>query len=360
MHLFWRKQRRGANGFNRTVTRDWWRAAHQAGIEWVRLAPDKWDKAAGQRDFLIGNADSFSGLNTVDMKDLIRCLDNAAHEKVSVVLTLLSLPGARWRQHNGDQSDPRLWREEHFVRASERCWQELARQLKGHPALVGYDPLNEPHPARALKKLSAGSPAYRRWVKETRGTLADVNVFNRRMVAAIRKEDTSRPILVESGDFASSSAFEDLHPVEDADVLYSFHLYDPWEFTASKEGRGKLRYPETMPEGWNGMEGALEPIDIWAKAHGIPASRIVAAEYGCHRQALGADRWLQDATSALDKRGWHRAFYSFREDTWDGMDYELGSGPLPASYGKTVEAGKTPVLPRRTRTPHWQALKMKP
>jgi hypothetical protein len=90
----WQKQRRGANGFNRTITCDWWRAAYQAGIEWVRLAPDKWGKAAGSWDFLIGNADSFTGLDTIDIRRLIRCLDSAALEKVSVVLTLLSLPGA--------------------------------------------------------------------------------------------------------------------------------------------------------------------------------------------------------------------------------------------------------------------------
>jgi hypothetical protein len=116
------------------------------------------------------------------------------------------------------------------VWASERCWQELARQLKGHPARVGYDRLNEPHLDRALKELSAGSPAYRQRVKETRGTLVDVNVFNRRMIAAIR---------------------------------------------------------------------------------------------------------------------------------WDGMNYELGSSPLPAAYSKNMEAGKTSIFPRRSETPHGQALKMK-
>ena len=41
-------------------TRARFRAAREAGLQWVRLVPDKW-KGAG-RDFLLGNADDFTGI----------------------------------------------------------------------------------------------------------------------------------------------------------------------------------------------------------------------------------------------------------------------------------------------------------
>jgi hypothetical protein len=37
----------------------------------------------------------------------------------------------------------------------------------------------------------------------------------------------------------------------------------------------------------------------------------------------------------------------FREDTWDAMDYELGSGPPGGAYWKAVEAGENPEPPRK-------------
>ncbi len=39
---FWNQQRRGANCFNKAITTNYFSAAHAAGIEFLRLAPDKW------------------------------------------------------------------------------------------------------------------------------------------------------------------------------------------------------------------------------------------------------------------------------------------------------------------------------
>ena len=61
---------------------------------------------------------------------------------------MFSLPGARWRQHNDNQFDYRLWNEEKFQAVAMAFWKELAGHLKDHSTVVGYNPLNEPHPAR--------------------------------------------------------------------------------------------------------------------------------------------------------------------------------------------------------------------
>src|SRR5262245_11788657 len=57
---FWNVPRRGANCQNRRVTPEYWRAAHDAGIEFIRLVPDGWPTR--RRDFLIGDADLFTAL----------------------------------------------------------------------------------------------------------------------------------------------------------------------------------------------------------------------------------------------------------------------------------------------------------
>jgi endoglucanase len=340
VNRFWATPQQGANGFSQTVTSAWWQDAKAAGLSWVRLAPDKWSKAAGQRDFLVGNTDHFQGLVAADLKRLIACLDDANDARVRVVLTLLSLPGARWRQHNGDRSDPKLWRDPGYLKSAEKCWIELARALKGHPSLVAYDPLNEPHP------------------KQIPGSTVTVNTFNARLVAAIRSVDNVLPIFIESDDYCSPAEFATLEPLPDPALLYTFHLYDPWSYTSSPKERGKWRYPTHMPLDWKDFVTTLAPVCDWQKRHNIPASQIVAAEYGCHRQAQGAPAWLAAATDAIERQGWHRAFYSFREDTWNGMDYEIGVQLLSEAYWKAQEAGKPIPPPRNKETPHWKALKL--
>jgi endoglucanase len=65
-----------------------------------------------------------------------------------VVITMLSLPGSRWKQNNNDQDDLRIWNEKDYQRQAAVFWQELALKLKDHSAVVGYNILNEPHPER--------------------------------------------------------------------------------------------------------------------------------------------------------------------------------------------------------------------
>jgi len=120
-----------------------------------------------------------------------------------------------------------------------------------------------------------------------------------------------------------------------------------------------------MPAHWDGpgvpwtrrqIVERMAPVVEWASRHGISKSHIVAAEFGCDRRADGAADYLADVVTSLDEQGWHWAFYSYREDAWDGMDYELGSQPLGAAYWEAVERGETPPRPYRDN-PIWDVFK---
>ncbi|MEJ7616456.1 MAG: cellulase family glycosylhydrolase [Pyrinomonadaceae bacterium] len=145
---FWNAQRKGANWFNALPTKEWLVAAKRAGLGVVRLAPNKWPSQ--QRDFLIGNADRYQGIVERDFQKLKEVLDQADAVGIKIVLTTLSLPGARWRQQNNDKFDFRLWRDPQYLPQAALFWRDLAKRLAGHPAVVGYDILSEPQPERAL------------------------------------------------------------------------------------------------------------------------------------------------------------------------------------------------------------------
>jgi len=66
--------------------------------------------------------------------------------------------------------------------------------------------------------------------------------------------------------------------------------------------------------------------------------------------------YFTDLLTVLDGHAWDWASYAFREDGWDGMDYEVGTGALPWKYWQAMEAGQHPAPPRKDN-PLFQVLK---
>ncbi len=97
----------------------------------------------------------------------------------------------------------------------------------------------------------------------------------------------------------------------------------------------------------------MAPTYAWAKAHRVRPSRIVAAEFGCHRRSPGCAEYLDDVLRAVETRRSHWAVYSFREDGYDGYDYELGDAPPPQGYWEAKERGELMSLPRGPN-PVWE------
>ena len=306
---YWSQQRRGANFFNDVETAARFRAARAAGIEVVRLSPSKWlaGRAPSERgDFLIGARSGYTGVNQGDVTFLKGVLRDAEQAGLKVVLTLLSLPGARWGQHNEGLEERVLWQSDAWQGQAIRCWQDLARELKDEPAIVGYNVRNEPSPELAAPRLSDWFTGdYAGWYAKVRGTPQDLNRFYRNVVAAIREVDSETPIVLDSGFFATPWAFKVLEPIEgDSKILYSFHMYEPFAFT-SRGNKGKHTYPGRVPTGegdeplemtWDRAQVRrfLDLVADWQRRHAIPSKQIFAAELGVFRRNPGAAASLED------------------------------------------------------------------
>ena len=362
---FWSRQRKGANGGGGSDQQAWFRAAVGFGIEFVRLTPVTW-KGVG-RDFLLGNADDFTGIPPADLAKLKTALDIAHRNKVRIVLTMFSLPGARNRQDNDNEFDYRLWADERYQTQALAFWAELARQLKGHPAIVAYNPLNEPHPARKDGLMSGSTEGFAEWLGKHRGTTADLNRFNRRVVAAIREVDPHVPVLLDCWFHAATEGFTYLEPVADQAVLYAFHAYNSWPYVTYRVNKGRFAYPDRMPTGSAGktkrwtpstLRGGYLPVIEWMKQHKIGPERIVAGELGCDRRVEGARQFLTDTIAILNEHRWHWAFYAFRSPDWGGLDYELGTEKLGGKYWQARERGKThEELIHRRDNPLWEVIR---
>ncbi|WP_245339294.1 glycoside hydrolase family 5 protein [Paenibacillus shirakamiensis] len=372
---YWDEQRKGTNFMNSTSLPQNYEAAKEQGIEFVRLAPDKWsknrdflfnDKADTRNaDFLIGSSDQYKGIVEEDFVRLKADLDAAEAKGMKVVVTVLSLPGDRWRQFNGNKNDDRIWNDLEYQNQATEFWKDLATRLKGHPAVIGYNLINEPHPETATGFNDFWTQDYTNWYTKVEHTAADLNALYDSIVKGIRTVDSTTPIIVDSGLYATPWAFKYLKPMDDPNVLYAFHMYEPYEMTSQNKKKGfTYSYPGTVKVGNNqtekefnrqALEQFVEPVAKWASDHGVPANRIIASEFGTNRMVQGADQYMADLISIFNEYGWHWAFYAFREDTWDGMDYELGSVKPDWKYWDAIEKGKLPARVK-AHNPIWNAI----
>ena len=356
MIAFWDKPERGGNSFNRLPPdQAYFDALQDYGASWVRLSYDKWQPA--ERDYLIGNADQYQGLVAKDLQQLKTTLDRAHAAGLKVVITPLSLPGMRWAQNNGDHFDDRLWQDKRFWTQSAAFWRDLAAVLKEHPAVAAYNLINEPAPEKQAGLAEhADAAKMRDWYEKQVGSARDLPGFYQTLISAIREVDSLTPIMVDAGWYGAADAFSYWPaPLADSRVLYSFHMYEPYAATSAPnlQRARPYTYPGLVPfaagmQKWdpNRVRSYLQqPLD-WAAQHAIPANRMVAGEFGCMRKLPGCQQYLEDVLSALEAARVHWAFYSFREDSWDGMDYELGSANVPWAYWKAAEDGQPDPVKR--------------
>ncbi len=354
---FWGIPRHGGNSFNRLPPdQSYFDALRGYGASWVRLSYDKWKPA--QRDFLLGSADHYEQIPAADLKQLRDALDRAHRAGLKVVIAPLSLPGMRWSQNNQGQFDDRLWQGNGYAQQAARFWRDLAQALKDHPAIAAYNLVNEPAPEK-FGGLAEHASAERmqQWYALQRGGARDLPALYTQLIAAIREVDAKTPVMVDAGWYASADAFGYWQaPLQDDRVLYSVHMYEPYSATSAPNllRKDPILYPGSAPFGgeveqWD-AERVRQYLNLplaWMARMKLPPSRLVVGEFGCMRRLPGCSEYLEDVLSVMDRHRLHWAFYSFREDNWDGMDYELGSAKVPWRYWQAIEQGTPDPLARK-------------
>ncbi len=361
---FWDTQRRGSNGDANDGLLEYFQVAEEFGIEMIRLSPA--DMKSESKDFLIGDIDDYHEIPEKDLQRFIAVLNNAAETQVKVVITFFGLPGARWRQHNAMEFDYRLWEDFKYHEQSARFWADLARELKDHPAVVGYNILNEPHPERKDGFQSGQTDGFDDWLRENHDTPASLNLFYQRVIDAIREVDTETPIILDARFHASPDGFDYFEPLEGDGLFYSCHFYSPWSYTTHRENKERFSYPEHMPQagsedtgywGKEDMSALFDPVRHWLDRYNIPKEKLIVAEIGCDRRVGGATQYLKDLIHTMNHENWHWGFYSFRSASWDGMDYELGSEKLNWKHWQAIEAGKSHnEIVNRHENPLWNVV----
>jgi hypothetical protein len=237
-----------------------------------------------------------------ELEDLEKALDASLRYGLKVVVDMHSPPGGRYENNELAIFHEPIY-QDHYV----ALWEDIARRLKDHPAVWGYDLVNEPV---QNEPSPPGVPDYL-------GTQV-------RAAKAIRAIDPKVPIFIEASEWDSASGFRELEPVAVANVIYQVHMYVPGEFThqgVHSQVTG-ISYPGRIGDKlWDKerLRDVLAPVREFQLAYNV---HIYVGEFSAIRWAPGAEKYLRDCIELFEEYGWDWSYHAYRE--WDGWSVEHG------------------------------------
>lgn len=136
------------------------------------------------------------------------------------------------------------------------------------------------------------------------------------LVATIRQNETqTHSVLVGANEWNSGTTLLSFTPLPDADIIYTFHNYDPYLFTHQGMSWTSPAYfpARTFPQAGEvaAINQLFANIKNWSNSYAVP---VCLGEFGCSTQADAASRcnWIQTLTTAINTNGFP-AFY------WDAI-----------------------------------------
>ncbi|CAL9286149.1 hypothetical protein SUDANB180_06462 [Streptomyces sp. enrichment culture] len=178
-----------------------------------------------------------------------------------------------------------LYEDDDLRRAQARMWRTLATRFAGHPAVLGYDlinePMGEPRPGEDL-------PAAARRIERDQLT----PMYNR-LADAVRPADRDAWLFVEPTPVVGEGVPTGLGRVRDPRVVYAPHFYD----TAMEAGADY-----DPGAGW--IEAYERAVTAYPRRYGVP---VVVGEWGPPDSSLPhMNRFYRDAMASLGRyaSGW--------------------------------------------------------
>jgi endoglucanase len=256
-----------------TLKAEYFRAIKDAGFDSVRL-PVRWSAHA-----------QAEAPYTIDPKFAARvdwAIDQALGNGLNIIVNV---------HHYGEADDDP---DRHLPRLVG-LWEQLAERFKDRPAGVYFELLNEPHGKLIEGKWNAAIPP---------------------LLAAVRKSNPSRPVIVGPAQWNAIRALDKLELPEDRNLILTVHFYDPFEFThqGAPWAKGADKWKGRKWTGSAEEEAAIRKqfakAAAWAKKHDRP---VFLGEFGAFQVADmdSRARWTNFVAREAEKQGFSWAYWEF-------------------------------------------------
>lgn len=236
---------------------------------------------------------------------------------MQVVLDLHTPPGG-FADRDPKGAQHRIFSEAAMQTELVQTWRELAVRYKDNAVVWAYELVNEP----AQRRLSRG---VRNW-----------NGLAQAVVRAIREVDKLKYIVIQPV-YGDQNRFRKLRPLRDSRVIYSFHMYFPWDFIHQGV------YPEAPTSvdysryGRKALLKSLAPVTrflLTTRQRLKRSVKMYVGEFTVTRWAPGSSSYdyLKDLISIFERFRWHWTYHAWREaDVWSVEHTNDKNDPNPSA-----------------------------
>ena len=250
--------------------------------------------------------------NENSFEKLAKILDICEKYNIGVIIDPHKYPGTghQWTMLGNDE----FWTDFKWHENVIAIWERIAKICTSKGEVVaGYALLNEPAIPYNHKK----------------NTPSDLNLFYTKLITAIRKIDNKHAIILSAPRLGTTGGndkdyvdgLEYLEPLNDKNLCYEIHMYQPMGFTHQGvfEDSEMVKYPGVIDnENWNieKIRKHLKPANDYAKKNNV---KIYVGEFSCPRW-LGdsGNQYLSDMITVFNEYGFSWAYHAYRESQiWD-------------------------------------------
>jgi hypothetical protein len=146
---------------------------------------------------------------------------------------------------------------------------------------------------------------------------------------AVRAIDPKRTLIIEPDQWGNPQGFASFEPLDLPGIVYSFHFYQPMQFTHQgiQGNPAGITYPGLIGDKlWDkdALERAMHPAIEFASKYRV---QMYVGEFSAMRTAPGgsAARYLADVIGIFEQHGFDWSYHAYRE--WQGWSLE-DEGPL--------------------------------
>ncbi|NLO10197.1 MAG: glycoside hydrolase family 5 protein [Clostridiales bacterium] len=242
------------------------------------------------------------------------CVKWCEKYNLNIIMDLHRAPGYAFHS----LSENKLFESEHMQERYIKLWQEFTKRYLGYGSNLVFELLNE-----------IVEPNSDRW-----------NQLSKKAVAGIREIDRDRIIIIGGNHYNSVNTLNELDKIEDDNLVYTFHFYEPHIFTHQKAGweplLKNLEFKIPYPSGEDIYEKATSRAEDLRQRYSFaknmdkeylrrylqPAINfskernciLYCGEYGVieHAPIESSLRWHKDLSELLIEYGIGRAVWTYK------------------------------------------------
>jgi endoglucanase len=219
-------------------------------------------------------------------------------------------------QSNGNGTA--LWTDEENKKRLVALWTEIAKKYKNEPVIAAFDLVNEP----VVPEKENIEATFAQWQNLAQDITYSIRTVNTNHMIMVERLNAYKNLETGVSNWNNNlNGNMNFFLIDDSNVTYEFHVYDPFVFTHQNAGwvesnRGVFsEYPNEV-NGLNKdyLEKSFTKYLQFSKENNVP---VYLGEFGVisygFQENRGGDRWIKDALDICKRHNINFNYHTYHE-----------------------------------------------